>query len=137
MNTVSVNDQEFFNSKLYQDFLRDNPKRGFLKIRAFSASQAIPVSGLKVVVSKNIGNNKVVFLEEYSNESGIIEKIELPTPTLNTNDLDVPNSISYDITATYLPDNASGIYKVNMYEDIYVVQNINVVPNMNVKMGGY
>lgn len=137
MNTVSVNDQEFFNSKIYQDFLRDNPKRGFLKIRAFSASQAIPVSGLKVVVSKIIGNNKVVFLEEYTNESGIIEKIELPTPTLNTNDLDVPNSISYDITATYLPDNASGIYKVNMYEDIYVIQNINVVPNMNVKMEGF
>lgn len=136
MNTVNINDEEYSNSKEYQDYLKSNPSRGFLKIRAYAASQAIPISGMKVVVTKQIGNNNVIFFEGYTNESGIIEKISLPAPRLDPNNLDVPKSTSYDVTATYLPDNASGIYKVNMYENIYVVQNIGIVPNMNFEAGG-
>ena len=48
MNTYNVNDENFINSTLYQNFIRQNPEAGYLKIRAYAASSAIPIEGLKV-----------------------------------------------------------------------------------------
>ena len=136
MNSVNINDEKFLNSEDYRNFIAANPKQGSLKIRAYAASQAVPISGLGIVVSKNIGNNNVIFFEGFTNESGVIENITLPAPLLDTNNMNIPNSTSYDITATYEPDNIKQIYKVNMYEGIYVIQNITIVPNFNVRTGG-
>ena len=128
MNTYNINDQNFINSETYQNFLRNNPSRGYLNIRAYAASQAVPISGLRIVVSTNIDNNKVVFFEGSTNSSWIIGGIALPAPRLDPNNLDAPNKTSYDIQATYIPDNITQIYKVNMYENVSVIQNINIVP---------
>lgn len=137
MNTFNINDQEFVNSEIYQNFLRANPSKGFLKIRAYAASQALPITNLKIVVSKMIDNNKVIFFEGNTNESGIIERITLPAPSLNQNNLDAPSSTIYDITATYNEGNLTNIYRVNIYENIYVIQTISVVPTMNVMAGDF
>ena len=129
MNTYNINDENFKNSQLYKNFLTQNPSNGYLKIRAYAASQALPISSLKVVVSKIIDNNRVIFFDGVTNESGVIEKIVLPAPKLNTDNLNAPNSTTYDITATYLDNNVTNTYKVNIYENIYVIQTINIVPN--------
>ena len=55
----NINDQDFVNSMEYQEFIADNPSRGYLNIRAYAASQAIPIVGLKIIVSKNIENNNM------------------------------------------------------------------------------
>ena len=128
MNTYNVNDQSFINSEIYQKFLSENSSRGYLNIRAYAASQAIPISGLRVVVSTTIDNNKVIFFEGSTNSSGIIGGISLPAPKLDPNNLDAPNKTTYEIQATYTPDNITQIYKVNMYENVSVIQNINIVP---------
>ncbi len=133
MNTFSIYDQNFINSETYQNFLKNNPSNGYLRIRAFAANQAIPISGMNITISKLIDNNNVIFFEGATNSSGIIERITLPTPKLDPNNLDAPTSATYDITATYNQNNK--VYKVNMYENVYVVQDISVVPNMNM-MGG-
>ena len=54
MNTFNINDQNFTNSEIYKNYLQKNPSIGYLKIRAFAANQAIPISNLNVKVSKNI-----------------------------------------------------------------------------------
>ena len=131
----NVNDPNFVNSNLYQDFLKNNPAQGYLKIRAYAASGAIPIKGLRVVVSKNIEDNNVIFFEGIADDSGVIEKIVLPVPKLNESDLTTPNSTTYDINTTYLPDNIINSYQVNMYENVFVVQTISIVPKMN-GMGG-
>lgn len=128
MNTYNVNDQSFINSEIYQKFLSENSSRGYLNIRAYAASQAIPISGLRIVVSTTIDNNKVIFFEGSTNSSGIIGGISLPAPKLDPNNLDAPNKTTYEIQATYTPDNITQIYKVNMYENVSVIQNINIVP---------
>lgn len=128
MNTFNINDQNFLNSEVYKNFIKDNPSNGYLKIRAFAANQAIPISNLNIIVSKNIDNNNVIFFEGKTNSSGIIEKITLPTPKLDQNNLDKPSSTTYDIEATY--QNETKIYKVNMYENVYVLQEININPSM-------
>ena len=133
INTFSIYNQSFINGEVYQQFLKDNPSNGYLRIRAFAANQAIPISNLNITVSKMIDNNNVIFFEGATNSSGLIERITLPVPKIDSNNLDAPNSTDYTITATYNNDNK--IYKVNMYENVYVVQDINIVPNMNM-LGG-
>lgn len=135
MNTYNINDESYKNSEEYQNFLKDNPEIGYLKIRAYAASGAVPVSGVGIVVSKDINNNKVIFYKGLTNESGVIEKIELPAPKLDPNDLDIPNKITYDIKATYSPNNTNTIFKVNIYEKIRVIQNISIVPELMVIKG--
>lgn len=137
MNTYNVNDENLISSSSYQQFLKDNPSRGYLNIRAYAANQAVPISGLKVVVSTNIGNDKVIFFEGSTNSSGIIGGIALPAPRLNPDDLEAPNKTEYEIEATYIPDNLNKLYKVNMYENVSVIQNISVVPDTNLGMGAF
>ena len=88
---------------------------------------------MNIVVSTMVGKDNVTFFEGSTNESGIIDNIALPAPKTNPNDLDVPNKITYDITATY--GNKKLLYKVDIYENIIVIQNINVIPDSQV--GGY
>ena len=132
----NVNDENYKNSKSYLEFLDKNPESGTLKIRAYAANQALPIKGLKVVVSTIIDKNVVIFYEGLTNESGIIENIILPAPKINSDNMIIPNSIIYEIKATYVPDNIEKIYSVRIYENVYVVQNINIIPSMKIEEGG-
>ena len=129
MNTYNINDDNFINSDIYKEFIKQNPSRGSLRIRAYAASEAIPIKGLKVTISTEFDNSNIIFFEGVTNESGVIEKISLPAPKLVTDNLDVPNKTSYEILATYEKEKLNKVYKVNMYEDVCVVQNINVAPS--------
>lgn len=124
MNIYNVFDPEFKNSSVYQDFLKDNPTVGYLKIRAYAASEAIPISNMQVEISKTIGDNKIIFFNGLTDNSGMIERVTLPTPRLEVSDLNVPNNIEYDIKTTY--NGVDTIYKVIMFEGVCVVQTINV-----------
>ena len=135
MNTYNFNDSIFRESQLYQEFIRENPSLGFLRIRAYAASGALPISGLRIIISKMIDNNKISFFDGLTNDSGVIERINLPTPKINDNNEVIPKSITYDIEA--LSDNVNRKYVVNMYDNVYAVQNINVVPNINNGVGGF
>lgn len=127
--TYNVNDKDFLNSELYKSFINSNSGVGFLKIRAYAASGAVPISGLSIVVSKDIGGNKVIFFEGVTNDSGVIERISLPAPRIDSDNLVSPILTTYDISAVYEGENK--LYKVNVYDGIYVVQNINLTPNIN------
>ena len=131
MNTYNINSQEFKNSETYKKFISENPSSGYLKIRAYAASQAVPISGVNIVISKIVGNNNIIFYEGTTDESGVIEKITLPTPSINTDNMLAPSSISYELKATYEKDNIKINYNINMYENIYTIQTINIVPGMN------
>lgn len=137
MNTYNFNDSIFKQSQLYQNFVRENPSQGYLRIRAYAASQALPIRGLRVIVSKVVDNNKIIFFDGVTNDSGVIERITLPTPRIGDDNQIIPKNITYDIEAIYEPDNIQRMYSVNMYEGVYAVQNINVVPNINNGVGGF
>ncbi len=137
MNTYNFDDSIFKESQLYQEFIRENPSLGFLRIRAYAASQALPISGLRVIISKVLDNNKIIFFDGVTNDSGVIERINLPTPRINDDNQVIPKNITYDIEAIYTPDNINRKYSVNMYENVYAVQNISVVPNINNGAGGF
>ena len=128
---MNINDPNFVNSEMYRNFMKENPSKGGLRVRAYAASEAVPISGLKVEVTTNIDSNIVTFFEGYTNESGITDRIILPAPKLNNDNLVAPNTTKYIITTTY--NNKNQVYEVNMYENVCVIQNVNIVPDM---MGG-
>ena len=127
MNNVNITDSNFISTIVYKKFMIENTGRGILNIRASFANQALPITNLKVVVSKEIENYNVIFSEGVTNISGLIEKISLPTPPKENDDLIAPKNTTYKITTLY--NNREYTYVVNMYDGICVVQNINIVPS--------
>ena len=119
MSVISINDQNFINTDEYKNFMKENPSFGILKIRA-------NVAGVKVVVTKKIGSDTVIFFEGVTDESGMINNIKLPTPEAINDDLVVPPSTTYEVDATYT--NEEQIYPVNVFSGIYVVQTIKITP---------
>lgn len=132
MNNVSINDKEFISSNAYREFMNNNKGMGYLRIRAYAANQAVPITGLKILVNKKINGYNVNFFEGYTNESGVIDNISLPAPIQDSNDLVIPKSTEYEVMATN--ENANLTFIVNVYDKLYVVQNIGIVPKMN--LGG-
>ena len=130
MYTYNVLDKDFMNSSLYKEFINNNSSRGSLRIRAYAASEAVPISNVKVTVSTIYENNKIIFFEGYTDSSGLIAKISLPAPSLNMNNLDIPNKRVYEVNAMY--QNINNTYEVNIYENICVLQNINIIPELMV-----
>ena len=130
MNTVNITDENFINTEVYQNFINANPGSGTLMIRAYAAGGAIPISNLDITVSKIIDDYDVIFFKGATDNSGMIKNIILPAPLKMTNDLNVPLSTSYEIKAYYEPNNLNLEYKVNMYDDICVVQNISIIPEV-------
>ena len=137
MNNYNVNDENFINSSLYKNFIRVNSGEGKINIRAYAASQAIPISNMDIVISTNINNNKVIFFEGKTNQSGVIENIKVPAPPILNNNLTNPPSLVYEISARYIPDNINKVYSVNIYDNLTVIQNISIVPDTVIKAGGF
>ena len=131
----NINDENYKKTNSYKNFMATHKSYGSLKIRASAASGAIPISGVKIVVTTNIDNNRIVFYEGVTDESGIIDNISLPAYKLDNDNTVIPEKTEYNVEATYVPDNLSMSFKVNIYENINVVQNINVVPEMRIMVG--
>jgi len=132
MNTYNFNDSLYKETESYKNFINDNPTTANLNIRTSAANSAIPISGVRIIVSKEIDNNKIIFFDGETDESGMINNIKLPTPRVVSDDLEAPNGTTYNIEAIYVEDNIDKNYKILMYPDICVVQNINIVPTMMV-----
>ncbi len=128
MNTVNYNDSNFQQSDTYKDFVSINSSSGKLNIRAYAANKALPVTGMKVIVYKIMNNTRVIFYEGNTDNSGLIENISLPTPTVSSNDLTVPPSEDYNIEAIY--ETQDLVFNIKMYSNISVNQNINIVPQL-------
>ena len=129
MSNVSINDEEFINSNAYMEFMNNNKGMGYLRIRAYAANQAVPITGLKILVNKKINGYNVNFFEGYTNDSGVIENISLPAPVNDSNDLVIPKSTQYEVMT--MSDNTNLTFIVNVYDKLYVIQNIGIVPKMN------
>ena len=131
----NVKDESFKQTDIYKNFINIHPSFGRLKIKASAASGAVPISGLKIVVTTNIDNYNVIFYEGYTDSSGVISGIMLPAYKLDSDNLNVPLKTVYNVEATYLPENLSMSFKVNIYENVSVVQNINIIPEMRIIEG--
>lgn len=119
------------NSSIFLSFMNNNAGNGSLKIRAYAVNEALPVSGLHIIVSTVFDNNKIIFFDGNTDSSGMIKTLSLPVPIVDNNDLDVPNSIIYDIEAIDSQYHTDKLFQVRMYDNICVVQNIMIIPEVD------
>lgn len=131
MNEKYISDKSLLDDKAYQDFLKENPSYGFLKIRASAANEAVPISNIKIKVSKEIGNNNVIFYEGITDESGMINNIKLPSPVKITSDLEKPKFTDYKLTAINEMENIDKEYTISICCGITVIQYINIIPKVS------
>ena len=133
MNEINYNDLK--STEEFLDFNKNNPDVGYLNIRAYAANSAIPIAGLEVKVFKIINDKKIIFFDGKTDNSGMISKISLPTPPVNNDDEVIPLSQEYEVSSTYNGEEL--LFKVIMYANIQVLQNISVVPNLRLDGGIY
>lgn len=132
MNTYNINDDSLNNLSLYQEFLKENEGVGYLRIRAYGASEAVPIEGMNIEVSTLLeDNSKLIFFSGKTDSSGMIEKISLPSPKEGSDNLIAPKKTVYNIKANY--EGVEENFKVNLYDGICVQQIINIVPNILVR----
>lgn len=128
MNIYNINDKELNDLLEYQKFIKENEGVGYLRIRAYGASEAVPIENMDIEVSTLLGDNsRLIFFTGRTDASGMIRKIELPAPKEEKDNLIAPKKVVYEIKANY--KGVEENFKVNLYDGICVQQIINVVPN--------
>lgn len=107
----------------YEEFIRENPRRGYLKVQAFSGRQSYPIEGVRVAITRDFGDETVLFFEGVTDADGIIDDIELPAPPRENSlvFLTPDKTAEYDMTALYdgVPPQRS---KIQIYEGIKSIQ---------------
>ena len=137
MNELSY--EEFINTNEYQSFINNNPDTGTLKVFAYTAYKAMPLEGVNVTITKNIGNNKVTFFSGFTDSSGIIDDIILPTPKeekIASYDL-LPQATSYDLTASLKGYGTVAYKDIPMYGGTKMIQYIKMIGDVVLKGDDY
>lgn len=118
--------EEFKSTSIYKNFININNGKGILKIEASTASEAYPLKGINITISKMLNGNKVVFYEGVTNDSGIIDGIILPTRSMpdDVNDVSDINFTTYDLEANYQEYNMNKLYDVSIFDNVKVIQPI-------------
>lgn len=110
----------------YNQFMQMNQGYGMLKIHVYTAGGLYPLKDAKVQVSKIIGDTKSIFFTGITEESGIIDNIELPVIPIT--DHNIPTSTSYQIEVYH--QNYKQLYPQNtsVYQGIKSIQGIEMMP---------
>ncbi len=127
----NVADPSVQSDPIYQKFMKENPSVGYLKVRASSLGGAIPVSGIRVQITRKIDDIEFLFFEGETDSSGMINHIALPAPAPLKNDEVIPKATQYEMKATGSVQNVNRTFLISIYPGITVIQYINVVPMMN------
>lgn len=115
---------EFRKLPEYQDFEKENPSFGLLKIQVFTADQAIPLPDVEIFVTREYGDYNITFFKGVTDSSGIVDNIHLPSPggDYNIETQEIPKYALYDISACCERLNTIKKYKVEIYSGVKIVQ---------------
>lgn len=130
--------EEFKKLDEYQKFIKENPAIGYLKVQVFTAYGAIPISGADILITKDIGEYRVVFFQGKTDSSGIISNIELPAPPIDTfPDPNTPPQYTlYDLTAIHEGYESIKKYLIGMFGGIGIIQYVKMTPKIDLNNGG-
>lgn len=123
--------EEFKKLPEYQDFIKDNPDIGTLKVQAFTAYNSVPIADAEVMISKDIDEYRIVFFRGVTDSSGIIDNIELPAPLKSTvGSIEAPLYTVYNLTAIHTGFESIKQYSIGMFGGIKVIQYIKMTPEV-------
>lgn len=130
--------EEFKKLDEYQKFIKENPVFGYLKVQVFTAYGAIPISGADILITKDIGEYRVIFFQGKTDSSGIISNIELPAPPIDTfPDPNTPPQYTlYDLTTIHEGYESIKKNLIGMFGGIGIIQYVKMVPKIDLNSGG-
>lgn len=130
MNLMSY--EEFKNTEDYQEFIDRNTSTGTLKVKAFTAYQAIPIPDTEILITKDIEDNKIVFFRGFTDESGMIKDIVLPAPPEDSNPTPdtEPQYTIYDLTAIHEGYETIKKYNIGIFGNVGVIQYVKMIPQV-------
>lgn len=123
-------EQDYSSLQEYTDL---NARRGSLRFRTYTARDALPVAGARVVVSKNIGGKKHVFYSLTTDSSGLTQVMSLPAPPKElseTPDSSVQPYALYDAEITAAGYNDVLIRDLPVFEGVLSLQKVAMVPDV-------
>lgn len=116
----------------YEDFVRENPSRGAMKLQVTAGGQSFPIINAQVTVRIPLETGDRDIFTGYTDINGIIDNIELPAPNSDisfdeANKTVVPYSV-YEVTVTH-PDFANAeFFNVPVFAGIKSIQPVQLVP---------
>lgn len=125
--------EDFKKTDEYQQFIKENPDIGYLKVQVFTAYGAIPITGAEVLITKDIGVYKVIFFEGKTDSSGIISDIQLPAPPADL----IPNPdvllkyTIYDLTVIHTGYEEIKQYSIGMFGGVRIIQYVKMSPKID------
>lgn len=134
MNIISY--EEFKNTDLYEDFIKENDDTGNLKVQVFTAYGAIPIQNTNIVVYKDIEEYRVVFFQGVTDISGIISDIKLPAPMMVTSNEETPIYTIYNMTAFNTGYESLKTYTIGMLGGVNVIQYVKMMPSVDLEGDG-
>ena len=96
--------------------MAENQSTGYLIVKVSTASGAIPVENVTVVIQGNDTDNQGIFLSNVTNRDGLTEKFTLPAPDSKLSNAPNPRSRPYST------------YNIDIYKEGYYPQHYNNVP---------
>lgn len=125
--------EDFKKTDEYQQFIKENPDIGFLKVQVFTAYGAIPITSAEVLITRDIGEYKVIFFKGKTDSSGIISDIELPAPAAEL----IPNPdvllkyTIYDLSVIHTGYETIKQYSVGMFGGVSIIQYVKMNPEVD------
>jgi len=121
---------EFRLLKEYDDFLKENPDTGSLKVKVFTAGGAIPLANTNILILKQIGNYNVLFYNGITDSMGTLEDIVLPAPKSVSNNMDLPKYTFYEMSAIHVGYQDIKQYTIAIFGNTKVIQYVRMVPEV-------
>lgn len=124
--------EEFKKLDDYQQFISENPDVGILKVQVFTAYGAIPIPDTDILISKDIGEYRVVFFQGKTDSSGIISGIELPAPLTDVvpNPEVPPKYTLYSLSAIHTGYESIKQYSIGMFGGVRIIQYVKMNPEI-------
>lgn len=76
----SISNENVQTPKDWINFENRNTSNGFLKVQVYSAKGAFPLKDARVIIFKELDNQRKIFYEMVTDESGITQPVSLPAP---------------------------------------------------------
>lgn len=126
--------KSFFKEESYQEFLRNNQGQGKLKVHTLIGDTNFPISSTKIEIYKYFNKEKIIFFTGYTEESGQIDNILLPSPIRQDN---YQNGVStYQLDATHNDFKDIHIDQISIYDGIKSIQKIEMMPKDYIDLKG-
>lgn len=130
-----INYEDFKKTDDYQKFIERNPDNGSLKVEVFTAYGAVPIPDTEIIITQDIGDNRVTFFRGTTDSSGIIDNIILPSPPANyaPTPYSLPEYSIYNLTAIHEGYESIKRYNIGVFGGIKIIQYVKMTPEVNLE----